>query len=120
MPEKETERTMAASSAPMCGFMITPVDEKRFESEIRFLDSRIEDVKRGQERFENEVLRRFDKIDARFEKVDARFERIDERFGKVDASFESFRKEFHDQTRWLFGAIVLSILVPVALQYFGK
>ncbi|MDR1510591.1 MAG: hypothetical protein LBS53_13250 [Synergistaceae bacterium] len=94
--------------------LITPVDERRFDSENKKLTSEIENVKKSQEKFETRIEKKFDeqrqdmnirleKVDARFarlthdmnagfEKVDVRFERLihdmNARFEKVDARFE--------------------------------
>jgi dipeptidase len=72
------------------------VDEKRFESEIKRIDTAAADGKKAHEKFETEVLRRFDKVDARFDKVDVRFDKfeksVDSRFDKVDERFEKAEK----------------------------
>jgi archaellum component FlaC len=67
---------------------------------------------------------RFDKIDARFEKVDARFDKVDARFEKVESEIKDLRGELNarmdrldERLWWIFGAIALSILVPVTLRY---
>jgi DNA repair exonuclease SbcCD ATPase subunit len=118
------------------------VDEKRFESEIRRIDTVAADEKKNREKFEtriektisnlrDDMVERFEKVDARFEKVDARFDKVDARFEKVDARFEKVESEIKylrsemngrmdrldDRLWWIFGAVVLSILVPVVLRY---
>ncbi|MDR1650138.1 MAG: hypothetical protein LBR71_07740 [Synergistaceae bacterium] len=132
------------------------VDEKRFESEIRRIDTAVSDEKKNREKFETRIEKtvndlrgdmnaRFDKVDAHFDKVDARFEKVDARFEKVDARFDKVESEIKylrsemndrmdrldgrmdrldgrmdrldDRLWWIFGAVVLSILVPVVLKY---
>jgi predicted nuclease with TOPRIM domain len=85
----------------------TAVDEKRFESEIKRIDTTLADERKNREKFESEVLKRFEKVDARFDKTDnnikdlrseinTRFEKmeksIDSRFDKVDARFDKLEK----------------------------
>ncbi|MDR1622786.1 MAG: hypothetical protein LBS00_10470 [Synergistaceae bacterium] len=123
------------------------MDEKRFESELRRVDSNIAGASRSQEKFETEVFRRFNIIDGHFEKIDTRFEKmeaqIDVRFKKVDARFEKMEaqidtrfekvdedikdlrnevnarfKETNDRLWWIMGAIIVSILIPLMLKYF--
>ena len=109
----------------------TAVDEKRFESEINRIDATLTDERKNREKFESEVLKRFDKVDARFEKVDARFDKleksIDSRFEKVDARFErmegqinELRREGNSHFLWMIGVLVVAVLIPIALQYFAK
>jgi hypothetical protein len=88
------------------------------------------------EKLENTVEARFGKlestVDARFEKlensvdarfgklensVNTRFEKVDAHFDKVDTAIYDLRKEMHDRLWWVFGAIILSVLVPVILKY---
>jgi DNA anti-recombination protein RmuC len=133
---------------------VTPVDEKRFEGEMRRMDAALSEEKKNREKFETRIEKtmndlrvemnvRFDKIDARFEKmennIDARFEKMennmDARFEKaeknVDARFEKVEKNIderfdkadsrmsrlEDRLWWIFGAIILSILLPLAREY---
>jgi chaperonin cofactor prefoldin len=162
---------------------VTPVDEKRFEGEMRRIDAVFSEEKKNREKFETRVEKavddlrgemnvRFDKIDVRFEKaeknvdarfdkmeksIDARFEKmennIDARFEKmennmdarfekaeknVDARFDKAEKSIdarfdkigecfdkadsrmsrlEDRLWWIFGAVILSILLPLAREY---
>jgi chromosome segregation ATPase len=136
---------------------VTPVDEKRFESEIRRINVVISEEKKSREKFETqtekavndlrrEMISRFEKVDSRFEKVDARFDRmeksIDVRFEKVDARFDRMEKSIDarfekvddeiknlrnevttrmdrmdDRLWWIFGAAVISILIPIVMKY---
>ncbi|MDR1623028.1 MAG: hypothetical protein LBS00_11695 [Synergistaceae bacterium] len=113
--------------------LITPVDEKRFESELRRVDSNIAGASRSQEKFETEVFRRFNTIDTRFEKIDARFERMDAqidarfermetqinaRFERMDAQIDARFREVNNRLWWIMGAIIVSILIPLMLKYF--
>jgi hypothetical protein len=125
-------------------FPITPVDERRFDTESRRLTSEIENIKKSQEKSETRVEKKLDELkqdmNTRFEKTDAqingfrrevdtRFEKIDTqinefhrevntRFEKIDGQFNEFRKEMNDRLWWIMGAVVFSILLPVALKYF--
>jgi DNA anti-recombination protein RmuC len=126
---------------------VTPEDEKRFESEIRRTDAVVAEEKKSREKFETQIGKavndlhvemnsrfekmeksidtRFEKmeksIDTRFEKVeksiDTRFEKmeksIDTRFEKVDARFD----RMDDRLWWIFGAVDISILIPLATKY---
>jgi chaperonin cofactor prefoldin len=125
------------------------VEEKRFESEIKRIDTAVADGKKVHEKFETEVLRRFDKVDARFDKVDVRFDKVDARFDKIDARFEKVDVRFEkleesidarfekaekntdakldklndkidSHFKWMITLLVGTILVPIALQYFAK
>ena len=102
----------------------TAVDEKRFESEIKRIDTTLTDERKNREKFESEVLKRFDKVDVRFDKVDARFDKleksIDSRFEKVDAKFDKMNDKMDSHFRWMIGFLVSAILIPIALQYFAK
>jgi hypothetical protein len=113
----------------------TAVDERRFESEIRRIDTTLADERKNREKFETEVFRRFDKVDARFEnleksidsrfeKVDVRFENleksIDARFEKVDVKFDRLNDKMDSHFRWMMGFLVGAVLIPIALQYFAK
>jgi chromosome segregation ATPase len=96
---------------------VTPVDERRFESEIRRIDTTISEERKNREKFETRIEKavgdlrvemnaRFEKmeksVDARFDRmeksVDARFDRmeksIDARFQSVDARFQSIDSRF--------------------------
>jgi tetrahydromethanopterin S-methyltransferase subunit G len=42
----------------------------------------------SQEMFQNQVIARFDKVDAGFDKVDARLDKVDARLDKVDARLD--------------------------------
>jgi chromosome segregation ATPase len=121
---------------------VVPVDEKRFESEIRRVDALVLEEKKSREKFETRIEKsisdlrgemdvKFNKVDARFDKVDAKFDKVDEKFDKVDAKFEKIEGEIkdlrdemsgrmnrlEDRLWWIFGAVILSILVPVLLKY---
>jgi hypothetical protein len=89
------------------------VDERRFESEIRRIDTTLADERKNREKFEIEVFRRFDKVDSRFEKVDVRFEKVDVKFDKLNDKMDS-------HFRWMMGFLVGAVLIPIALQYFAK
>ncbi|MDR2175075.1 MAG: apolipoprotein A1/A4/E family protein [Synergistaceae bacterium] len=174
--------------------LITPVDERRFESEIRRLDEAVSDEKKNREKFETRIEKavndlrvemnvrfdkmeksvdsrfdemkksvdsrfdkmeksvdsrfdkmeksvdsRFDKmeksvdsrfdemeksVDSRFDKVDSRFDKmeksVDLRFEKVDIEIGNLRgevKRLDDRLWWILGAVILSILIPIAMRY---
>jgi ribosome-associated translation inhibitor RaiA len=144
---------------------LTPVDEKRFESEIRRMDATISEEKKNREKFETRIEKavndlrgevntrfdnmeksvdtRFDKleksVDVRFDKleksVDTRFDKVDMRFDKleesVDTRFDKLEKSadtrfdkidarmnhLDNRLWWIFGAVALSILVPIVMKY---
>jgi chromosome segregation ATPase len=103
----------------------TAVDERRFESEIKRIDTTLADERKNREKFETRIEKsvndmrgemnaRFDKVeksaDARFIKVDsdfrdmrgemnARFDKmeksVDARFEKVDSDFRDMRGEMN-------------------------
>ncbi|MDR1623001.1 MAG: hypothetical protein LBS00_11555 [Synergistaceae bacterium] len=109
----------------------TAVEEKRFESEIRRIDTTLAGERKNREKFEIEVLKRFDKVDVRFEKVDsnirdlrsemnARFESVYLRFEKVDAKFDKLADKMDSYFRWMMGLLVGATLIPIALQFFAK
>jgi hypothetical protein len=104
--------------------IFTAVDEKRFESEIRRIDTTLADERKNREKFETEVFRRFDKVDVRFEKleksIDARFQKVDARFEKVDVKFDRLNDKMDSHFRWMMGFLVGAVLIPIALQYFAK
>ncbi|MDR1732362.1 MAG: hypothetical protein LBR61_09765 [Synergistaceae bacterium] len=96
------------------------VEEKVFNSEIRRIDADLSGTKKSQEKFEAEVFRRFDKVDAQFDKVDAQFGRVYAQFDRVDARIDKLEARIDrvdDRLWWIFGAVILSILVPILLKY---
>jgi predicted transcriptional regulator len=121
---------------------VIPVDEKRFESEIRRIDTVFSEERKNREKFETRIEKavndlrgdmnsrfdkmeksvdaRFEKIDARFEKIDARFEKIDVRFEKIDVRFEKMNDKMDSHFKWMMGFLVGAVLIPIALQYFTK
>jgi hypothetical protein len=102
----------------------TAVDERRFESEIKRIDTTLADERKNREKFETEVFRRFDKVDTRFEKTDSNIKELrgemNARFEKVDARFEELRKDGNSHFMWMMGFLVGAVLIPIALQYFAK
>jgi uncharacterized protein YpuA (DUF1002 family) len=104
---------------------VTPVDEKRFESEIRRTDAVVAEEKKSREKFETQIEKAVNdlhvEMNSRFEKmeknIDTRFEKmeksIDTRFEKVDARFD----RMDDRLWWIFGAVVISILIPLVTKY---
>jgi peptidoglycan hydrolase CwlO-like protein len=121
---------------------IMPVDEKRFESEIRRIDAAISDENKNHEKFETKVEKsnndlRGDMKDLRGEIKDLRGDmkdlhgEIKDLRGEMRGEMKDLRGEIKDlrdemNTRighlddrlwWLFGAIVLSILLPLAMKY---
>ena len=121
----------------------TAVDERRFESEIRRIDTTLADERKNREKFETRIEKavndlrgdvntRFDKmeksVDARFDRmeknVDARFDKmersVDARFEKVDVKFDQLNDKMDSHFRWMLSFLVGAILIPIALQYFTK
>jgi hypothetical protein len=81
--------------------LVTPVDEKRFESEMRRTDAAVSEEKKNREKFETRIEKavndlrgemnsRFDRMEksvgTRFEKVDAHFEKLE---NKIDSNFKT-------------------------------
>jgi hypothetical protein len=95
----------------------TAVDERRFESEIKRIDTTLADERKNREKFETEVFRRFDKVDTRFEKTDSN---IKELRGEMYAGFDKLNDKIDSHFRWMMGFLVGAVLIPIALQYFTK
>jgi hypothetical protein len=97
------------------------IERDVFRSEIKRIDSEISQLKKNQEKNSSDVLKRFDKMEhgigLRFEKVDACFDKlehsIDQRLEKVDVRLN----RFDDRLWWIFGAILISILLPIIMKY---
>jgi predicted nucleic acid-binding Zn-ribbon protein len=122
---------------------ITPVDEKRFESEIRRLDTSGADEKKNREKFETRIEKAvFDLHDEmkdlrgemkgmRGEMKDLRGEMKDLR-EEVRGEIKDLRGEMKDlrdemsirinrldeRLWWIFGVVVLSGLFPFGLKFF--
>ena len=64
-----------------------PAAELATKADIADLGLRID-------RLTDEMIRRFEQVDARFEQVDARFGQVDARFGQVDDGFSSIQRQF--------------------------
>jgi hypothetical protein len=101
--------------------LVTPVDEKRFESEIRRMDAAVSEEKKSREKFETRIEKAVNDLrgdmNARFEKIeksiDTRFDKVDTRFDKMDVRMA----RLDDRLWWIFGAIVFSIVLPVVMKY---
>ena len=91
--------------------IITPVDEKYFESELRRVDSTIANVARSQEKFEKEVFKRFDKMDSDIKNLRSE---VNMRFSEMNARFN----EMNDRLWWIMGVMIVSILIPIITKYF--
>jgi uncharacterized coiled-coil DUF342 family protein len=122
---------------------ITPVDERRFESEIRRIDTSGADEKKNREKFETRIEKavselRGDVKDLRGEIKDLRGEmnaEIKGLRGEVNAEIKGLRGEVNAEIKglrgemnarmtqlgnyiwWVFGAVILSILLPIAMKY---
>jgi uncharacterized protein YpuA (DUF1002 family) len=124
-PTTPATSTMRGTQRETFAVSITPVDEKRFESEIRRMDAVLSEEKKNREKFETRIEKAVNdlhgEMNVRFEKmeknVDARFEKmeknINERFDKADTRMS----RLEDRLWWIFGAIILSILLPLAKEY---
>jgi hypothetical protein len=95
----------------------TAVDEKRFESEIKRIDATLTDERKNREKFESEVLKRFDKVDVRFDKLE---KSVDVRFERMEGQINELRREGNSHFLWMMGVLVVAVLIPIALQYFAK
>jgi peptidoglycan hydrolase CwlO-like protein len=100
---------------------ITPVDERRFESEIRRIDTSGADEKKNREKFETRIEKAVS--DLRDDVKDLRGEIKDLR-GEMNAEFKNLRGEVNARIDrldarmwWVFGAVILSILFPIAMKY---
>ena len=108
-----------------------------FDSRFDLLQVQIDELRRNQEsfrdqlrEFKTDVDRRFDRVDKRFEQVDKRFEQVDQRFqrleDKIDALMERIDvkvdaglREARNLTVKLFTfAISFSLVAVVAM--FGR
>ena len=111
---RETERK--SFSAPMVF-----VDEKRFESEIRRIDASFSEEKKNREKFETRIEKAiFDlrgEVNAKFDKVDTRLERVECEIKDLRTETSARMDRLEDRLWWIFGAVILSILVPVLLKY---
>jgi ribosome-associated translation inhibitor RaiA len=100
---------------------VTPVDERRFESEIRRMDTMISDEKKNREKFETRIEKAVNDLridtNARFDKLE---KSIDSRFEKVDSRFEKLNDKLDSHFKWMMGFLVGAVLIPIALQYFAK
>jgi hypothetical protein len=92
------------------GGVSVPVEEKIFSSEIKRLDSDITNVKKSQEKFETKIEKAID--DLRQDMRDLRQE-TREGLAKVDARID----KLDSRLWWLMGAVMVSILVPIALKF---
>lgn len=101
-----------------------PVEEKTFSSEVKRFDSEIANIKKSHDKFETKVEKAIDdlrqdmrdgfaKVDARIDRLDARIDRLDARIDKIDGRID----RIDGRLWWLMGAIVISILMPVALKF---
>ena len=110
----------------------TAVDERRFESEIRRIDTTLADERKNREKFETRIEKAVNDLrsdmNAQFNKmeksVDTRFDRleksVDARFEKVDVKFDQLNDKMDSHFRWMLSFLVGAILIPIALQYFTK
>jgi peptidoglycan hydrolase CwlO-like protein len=144
MANDTTTATLAARGTQRETFTIpiTPVDEKRFESEIRRTDAAVSDEKKNREKFETRIEKavgdlrgemnaRFDKMDTRFGKVDDEFKRVrgeikdlygemNTRFDKMDSTMNAHFEKMDSRLWWVVGTIILSIWLPIALYIVKK
>jgi uncharacterized coiled-coil DUF342 family protein len=125
---------------------ITPVDERRFESEIRRIDTSGADEKKNREKFETRIEKAVSDLsgelkDLRGEVKDLRNEVKDLR-GEMYAEFKDLRGEMYAEFKnlrgevntrmeqlgnridklgehiwWVFGVVILSILLPIVMKY---
>jgi hypothetical protein len=110
----------------------TAVDERRFENEIKRIDTTLADERKNREKFETRIEKSVNdlrgEMNARFDKletsVDSRFDKmetsVDSRFEKTDSNIRELRGEMNSHFMWMMGVLVVAILVPIALQYFSK
>jgi chromosome segregation ATPase len=125
---------------------ITPVDERRFESEMRRIDATVSDEKMNREKSGTQIEKSVNdlrgemkdlrvEMNSRFEKVDGEIKNLrgemkdlrgemNSRFEKVDGEIKNLRVELNtrvdrldDRLWWIFGAVVLSILLPIVMKY---
>ena len=71
-----------------------PAAELATKADIADLGLRIDRLTDEMIRRFEQVDARFEQVDARFEQVDARFEQVDARFGQVEDGFSSIQRQF--------------------------
>ena len=100
---------------------ITPVDEKRFESELRRTDAAVSEEKKNREKFETRIEKTVN--DLRGE-MNSRFARVEDEMKDLRGEIKDLRGEMttrmnrlDDRLWWILGAVILSILVPIVMKY---
>ncbi|MDR1979366.1 MAG: hypothetical protein LBQ42_11595 [Synergistaceae bacterium] len=71
-------------------------------------------MKKSQEKFEIRIEKSLEDLK---QDMNKRFEKTDKAVDGLREDIKDLHKEMNDRLWWLFGAIVLSILVPVILKY---
>ena len=119
-------------SAPITSASIIPVDEKRFESELRRTDAAVSEEKRNREKFETRIEKSVNdlrgEMNSRFVRVEGEIKdlrgEMNSRFVKVEDEIKDLRGEMtarmnrlDDRLWWILGAVMLSILVPIVMKY---
>jgi hypothetical protein len=69
-----------------------------------------------------EMIERFEQVDARFEQIDQRFDQVDERFEQVDERFEQVDERFERVERRIedgFAAVTQQLVEQRAYTEFG-
>ncbi|MTI10520.1 hypothetical protein [Curvivirga aplysinae] len=60
-----------------------------------------------------------DGMEARVAKLETHVEHIREDIGELKSDVKELRKTIDSRSAWLIGLVVVSILVPIALKYWG-
>jgi acetyl-CoA carboxylase alpha subunit len=92
------------------GGVSVPVEEKIFSSEVKRLDSDIANVKKSQEKFGTKTEKAIDDL-----RQDVRELRQEMRDLRQDVRVQIDRLD--NRLWWLMGAVMVSILTPIALRF---
>ena len=127
--------TMQAEHRTSAVIEIVPLDERIFETEVRRLDSKIDSIEKSQEKSKTWMEEKFAILQDNIVQVRVELKQdiaqVRTELGQVRTELKQdivqVRTELKEDIArvsnriwWVFGAVVLSILVPIALQYFRK
>ena len=82
--------------------VVKEVDDKIDKLEVK-LDEKID-------RLDVKLSGRMDNLDGRIDKLDGRIDKLDGRIDKLESKMDS-------NFKWVMGVLVITILVPIALQF---
>ena len=99
----DTTTARLAQGKTLRGGVDMPGEDKNFSSEVKRLDSEILNIKKSHEKFETRIEKAVDDLR---QETRTGFARVDARIAKLDS-----------RLWWLMGAVIVSILMPVALKF---